>query len=656
MYIVTVSPIEIGLRDNLSYLSSRAYTQGSIVSVEVRKSTKRAIVISCESVNKTDIRRADFALKKIVDQTDNQKINKALYQTLQELSTAYLSSVGSIFSASTPDIPEHILEQSCIEPIDTNAKTTTTSHKNQHISHEIIVDSTAHRDKYIQQVIAHTIKNKKTLLIIAPTIIRAKKILRNIKEQTDQQYSIQDCIGTFSQTLRKKMVEAFMTKKQPDVIVVTPQYGLFFIPQCDECIYDDVQDSATMLHEPHVSLLVFLTRYAELSGKKMYLLGISIPQILYKKHTEQPKDFTLTIHAEPRIVVVESYVFHHPKLVEKMCRILHDGHSIFVLSHKKGLYGIVQCQDCKHIVRCEHCDIPVTLTEKHVPQQDDEQHAVSRLYKCEHCRYESTVYNLCTNCKGSRLLYKKPGSRVLAEQINEVLISLTKKNILTQQVTIISIDSDTTPARVKKILSNIQGPSIIVGTQYALQYISSIPKKHSISMSIIPHPEHVLSIPRYSILEDMRTLTAKLADIADGRVYTEISEHTQHALKHTISPYIDFLKNEQRIRTQVHVPPFGTYITVRVIGPKQKVTTLIESFQKDFEQFLNTLQHTHSKNLATTLGIQHSTMPFFKTQNQFRGAIRIFLFDTREEIIRALYEYISSLPPIYRIQTDSYGV
>ena len=105
MYLIKAIPIARGIGlDTLSYWSSKNVVSGSIIRVPLRKRKIGAIVISCESAleSKSEIRGADFSVKKITDTHARSIIFPQFFKTAEQMARYYACSVGSILFELLP--------------------------------------------------------------------------------------------------------------------------------------------------------------------------------------------------------------------------------------------------------------------------------------------------------------------------------------------------------------------------------------------------------------------------------------------------------------------------------------------------------------------------------------------------------------------------
>jgi primosomal protein N' len=107
MFIVTVILLTKGpQKEYLSYFSATDIPVGSIVTIPVRTKTQDAIVINIEEARdmKSDIKNADYQLKKIISVNGESPFNKSFFIACQKLKNYTVSNTGSIIKSLFPAI------------------------------------------------------------------------------------------------------------------------------------------------------------------------------------------------------------------------------------------------------------------------------------------------------------------------------------------------------------------------------------------------------------------------------------------------------------------------------------------------------------------------------------------------------------------------
>ncbi|HRH25969.1 MAG TPA: hypothetical protein PLF31_00630 [Candidatus Paceibacterota bacterium] len=547
-----------------------------------------------------------------------QKVDPALLESTSILADAHLTLSGSVIKALYPEMPIDLLEQLITAP-----KHKAIVKNQQARSFALSIDG--QRNK-ILEITKEVTSSGKSIAIITPT----RDIGKHIEQLLEGTAPTCRLEGTLTTAKQKKLREIVRSPVIP-ITITTPQYAAIASTRADEILAVNVSEAGwTMVKEPRVSFLQWLSLYTEKAGKPITHLGSTIPLTI-------ATGSTVTIDRTPlkkRVRGVLQKLYADTKLSEEVTQTLQDGKNVFVLSFRKALYGIVRCGDCGVSVPCVNCGLPVTLIRKVEPRPPEElvglagstQAKDPRAYHCHHCQSEQPLRDLCANCGSWRLRLIKPGTESVSEDVKKAF----------PDAKVITIDKDiaSTPKRAEELLKKSSGGTIIVGTIYALPYLKNI------GCTVIPHPENMLSIPQYHILESARTLMEKIADITSGTIYIEAHERNDQILDLLIKPTLEeFIDSEQKLREQLHYPPYGSIITITTSGNPTKVRESLETLQQAF--------------------IAHDpvSLPLVVMGTKAKGGVRIHIQKgTSESEYGSLISSIISLHPSFRLTVDPYGL
>ena len=133
-------------------------------------------------------------------------------------------------------------------------------------------------------------------------------------------------------------------------------------------------------------------------------------------------------------------------LYDKIKEKLEKREQILLFLNKRGLSRSLTCMDCGHVIKCPHCDVPLTL------------HNDSTI-KCHYCGYEEREPMLCPNCNSEKLNSFGMGTQKLEEQIMKTFNSAR----------VLRMDRDTTINKDghEKIIKSFKNgeADILIGTQ-----------------------------------------------------------------------------------------------------------------------------------------------------------------------------------------------
>jgi len=105
MYIISVIPISRGIgKETLSYFTSSCVEKGALVTVPLRKKNIEGLVVDVEDARmmKSEIKRADFALRKIGTLVSVPFLSSAFMQTVQETAEFHACTTGAVLKILLP--------------------------------------------------------------------------------------------------------------------------------------------------------------------------------------------------------------------------------------------------------------------------------------------------------------------------------------------------------------------------------------------------------------------------------------------------------------------------------------------------------------------------------------------------------------------------
>ena len=133
-------------------------------------------------------------------------------------------------------------------------------------------------------------------------------------------------------------------------------------------------------------------------------------------------------------------------LYDKIREKLEKKEQILLFLNKRGLSRSLTCMDCGHVIKCPHCDVPLTL------------HNDSTI-KCHYCGYEEREPMICPNCNSEKLNSFGMGTQKLEEQIIKTF----------NGARVLRMDRDTTNNKdgYEKIIKSFKNKEadILIGTQ-----------------------------------------------------------------------------------------------------------------------------------------------------------------------------------------------
>lgn len=228
------------------------------------------------------------------------------------------------------------------------------------------------------------------------------------------------------------------------------------------------------------------------------------------------------------------------KLSMELERVLSAGQQAILLLNRRGSASYIFCRDCGHVLKCPHCDFPLTL------------HSGNAELICHTCGYQRNLPKTCPKCGSSRIRQYGSGT--------EKVEMLLKQRFPTARI--LRWDADTTRGKGSEevILSHFRqhNADILVGTQMLAKGLD-LPLVTLVGVVLA---DVGLNFPDYRTAERTFQLLTQVAGRA-GRsalggcvvIQTFNPDHyaIQHASRHDFSGfYLQELEHRQRLR----YPPF----------------------------------------------------------------------------------------------------
>jgi primosomal protein N' (replication factor Y) len=227
-------------------------------------------------------------------------------------------------------------------------------------------------------------------------------------------------------------------------------------------------------------------------------------------------------------------------LQQAMDKALGRGEQVILFLNRRGSATFVLCRDCGHVVRCPHCDVPLTY---HSPR--------ARLI-CHHCNYREPQPQRCPQCGGRRIRYFGLGT----ERVEKAVRSRWP------DARLLRWDRDT--ARTHEAHTNILqrfaggAADVLVGTQMITKGLD-LPL---VTVVGVISADTALNLPDFRSSERTFQLLAQVAGRAGrgllgGRVVIQ-TYHPDHyaivaASKHD---YLAFAEQELAFRREQGYPPY----------------------------------------------------------------------------------------------------
>ncbi|MGC8803815.1 MAG: replication restart helicase PriA, partial [Bacteroidales bacterium] len=92
-------------------------------------------------------------------------------------------------------------------------------------------------------------------------------------------------------------------------------------------------------------------------------------------------------------------------LLHEIQQCLEEGKQVMLFHNRRGFAPYIQCEACKYIFRCRHCDVSLTY------------HKFPLLLTCHYCGYSLTVPSVCPQCQSPNLKIRGFGTEKVEEEL-----------------------------------------------------------------------------------------------------------------------------------------------------------------------------------------------------------------------------------------------
>ncbi|MBM7614514.1 primosomal protein N' [Alkaliphilus hydrothermalis] len=221
--------------------------------------------------------------------------------------------------------------------------------------------------------------------------------------------------------------------------------------------------------------------------------------------------------------------------------------------NRRGFSTFVSCKGCGHVVKCQHCDISMTL---HMPQNH---------LKCHYCGERQFSPSVCPECGSETIKFMGAGTQRLEKMIEELFP--------TAKIGRMDVDSTSQKGSHAKILGSFRRGEIdiLIGTQM----ISKGLDFPNVTLVGIISVDATLNLPDFRGAEKTFQLITQVAGRAgrgmeEGLVILQTLDPNHYSIR-TASrhDYGDFYKEEIMIRREFEYPPFTNLISINFSGKKE---------------------------------------------------------------------------------------
>ena len=644
MHILTVIPIKKGLqKENLTYFSANPVNLGSIVSVPIRSRIIDAVVINIENArdNKSDLKIADYQLKKIIKIKGNSPFTQYFFAACQRMSEYAVGNTGAVIKNLLPKI---FLEN--IKDLKEPEKPEIAGVEN--IKHEKLIFQTLSSDRlaFYRTLIRESFAKKQSIFICVPTRYDIEQWKGALTKGIEQYAYV------FHADMSKKILinsyNSAVSEKHPILIIGT---GIFLsIPRHDIktiIMEHESGDSYKQLARPYIDMRSFAEILSGMNNIKL-IFGDTLlrPETLYRNEQGElgeihPPLFRLPEVKRQTVVDMKEEIDEKRKkkfsvlseAAKKMIEhAISKNESVFLFSVRKGLAGVTVCHDCGHTLLCPMCSTPIVLYGS--KQRTAGRTNLSRTFMCNKCGRKESAEVRCPECSSWNLTPLGIGTDRVYEEVKELF---PKSHV-------IQIDKESTPTEKEAIDAikefNKTPGSILVGTEMAFSYINT-----EVAHSAIISLDGLLSIPSFNITQKILRIIEKLHYITLKNLIIQTRIPENQILEHILSGNIlPLYREDLKERKQYGYPPFKRLIKINFTGTANEtekarsyVDNILGSYDPQiFSAFISKIKGQYTTN--TVIKVDPDLWPLPTSEN-----IHVNSF---------LLENLSRLPPSFSINVD----
>ncbi len=637
MFIIKCLPFSKGLKkDSLSYFSSKSLEIGSLVKINIRNKSVNALVIgNANAIEiKSEIKKADFQLKKISALTAKPFLQKEFLEAVETTAEYFVANQGSVLSHL---IPSFILENPNMLSLSKTpflGQLSKGVFDNSKTKKEVAVLQVPDEERFIhyRSLIREEFAKNKSVFLCLPQnedIKQAKKKLgRGIESFV---YAFHN--GLNKKELKKEWEEVFKTT-HPVLIIGTAQWLFLPIENFGVIIIDkENKNGWKTLSKPFMDLRFFAETLANKKNIRA-IIGDSFLRVetlnRYKKGEASefesvkwrlPKEATIQVVDLKKYAKKEKeFKTLSPTILKLINNTVSKNSNIFIFAARKGLSSVTVCRDCGEQVKCFNCASPMILYKNNFSVGS------SGIFRCHQCGETRDAAEVCQKCRSWRLEAFGAGIDRIATEI--------KKNIPNVNLFEIHRNATSTNIKVLKVIKKFyeNKGSILLGTEMALPYLYK-----KVASSAIASFDSLFSIPDFRIGEKIFRLILQTRSIAKKNFLIQSHNPDDFVIQFAVNGNsLEFYRKEIADRKILGYPPFGIFIKITVRGNKKFISKETKNLENIF-----------SKNYNVTI------FPSIHEKKGTQVAINAVIKLTHSDWPNPnLVSLLKSLPPHFEIKVD----
>jgi len=313
------------------------------------------------------------------------------------------------------------------------------------------------------------------------------------------------------------------------------------------------------------------------------------------------------------------------QLQQKMKECLQNGKQAMLFINRRGYHTFVSCRNCGHVMRCDQCDISLTL---HQPRDGS-----PGMLRCHFCGKQERPPDVCPSCGSKYIRYFGAGTQKVEEEIHKLF-----PNIKT-----IRMDNDTTQKRdahYRMLTAFREGEAqVLIGTQMiakGLDYPNvTIVGIIAADLSLFVQ-DYRAQERTFQLITQMAGRAGRAQDAGEVVVQTYKPDHPC-IIAAAAQDYRAFFNEEFARRRTGLYPPFTKF--ARLLSESENQETAkqrTEEFRETVQAYLDS--HPAQKKRVLMLRADEAPIKMIRGKYRYHVLLKLFEHADAEPLIELLSE------------------
>ncbi|MCX5681663.1 MAG: primosomal protein N', partial [Candidatus Omnitrophica bacterium] len=341
----------------------------------------------------------------------NPALPPAMLELAKEFSQHYCCSLGHAIAAFLPVGFKKLKKEIIFSAFQENEKQTTPSETL--LLHDFLFK---HFWPILIERIQNTVAQGLGVIILVPETYRIASVVQELKTR-----GMSAPITIFDKKLKdKEQIEnwALIKEGKAKIVVGTrsaifaPVVSLSLIVMMDESNFSYKQDQSPFYHARQVAMM-----RAKNENASLVFVTRSFSVDLYNLLKKKKITFVDAANGEKpcavQVVDLSNYKYGKAKVISiplqyAMEKVLSQNGKILLVMNKKGFGSFGACSKCHHVLKCPHCDIPLTFLYE------------QKKVVCRHCSYQAPCPSVCPQCQGAYINFTGMGIEKLESEASRL--------------------------------------------------------------------------------------------------------------------------------------------------------------------------------------------------------------------------------------------